>query len=228
MIIAGATGERTVEADQFFTGIMTTALADGEILVAIEVPVAARGQGSAYEKFSHPASRYAVVGAAALVTIENDSCTAAQVALGGLLPNARRAPTVERALTGKPSTAETFAAAAQSVAADRCDVPSTLRVAEYRAAMARARQAGAGRGRRARETRLVNPTHAGKPRSRPASTQLQEACPPGSTRGRGPRLDLPCLRLKRALFWGRTGLRQDRGRQSPRRDARCGAHPAEC
>ena len=69
MIAAGAQGERTIDADQFFTGIMTTALADGEILVAIDVPVAGRGQGSAYEKFSHPASRYAVVGAAALVTI---------------------------------------------------------------------------------------------------------------------------------------------------------------
>ena len=102
MIAAGAQGERTIDADQFFTGIMTTALADGEILVAIDVPVAGRGQGSAYEKFAHPASRYAVVGAAALVTIQNGTCSAARVALGGLLPNARRAPAVERALIGKP------------------------------------------------------------------------------------------------------------------------------
>jgi carbon-monoxide dehydrogenase medium subunit len=138
MIVAGAQGERTIDADQFFTGIMTTALGDGEILQAIDVPAAGRGQGSAYEKFVHPASRYAVIGAAALLTIENDTCTAARVAVGGLLPHARRAPSVERALIGKPSNAEAIAAAAGLAAADLGgDVTGDLFAsAEYRAAMA--------------------------------------------------------------------------------------------
>jgi carbon-monoxide dehydrogenase medium subunit len=138
MIAAGEQGERTIDADQFFTGIMTTALADDEILVAIDVPVAGAGQGSAYEKFSHPASRYAVVGAAALVTIQNGTCTAARVALGGLLPNARRAAAIERALVGQAPGAETIAAAAQSAAADLGgDVSGDLFAsAQYRAAMA--------------------------------------------------------------------------------------------
>jgi aerobic carbon-monoxide dehydrogenase medium subunit len=138
MIAAGAQGERTIDADQFFTGIMTTALADGEILVAIDVPVAGRGQGSAYEKFAHPASRYAVVGAAALLTIQNEAFSAARVALGGLLPNARRAAAVERALIGKSSSAETIAAAAR-LAADDLGGDATGDIfasAEYRAAMA--------------------------------------------------------------------------------------------
>jgi carbon-monoxide dehydrogenase medium subunit len=138
MIAAGAQGERTIDADQFFTGIMTTALADGEILVAIDVPVAGRGQRSAYAKFAHPASRYAVVGAAALVTIESDRFSAARVALGGLLPNARRAPAVERALIGKPSSADTIAAAARLAADDvGSDAAGDIFAsAEYRAAMA--------------------------------------------------------------------------------------------
>ena len=138
MIAAGAQGERTIDADQFFTGIMTTALADGEILVAIEVPVAGGGQGSAYEKFAHPASRYAVVGAAALLTIENNIFSAARVALGGLLPNARRAPAVERALIGKPSSAATIAAAARLAADDLGGdaAGDIFASAEYRAAMA--------------------------------------------------------------------------------------------
>jgi carbon-monoxide dehydrogenase medium subunit len=138
MIVAGAQGERTIDADQFFTGIMTTALTDEEILVAIEVPIAGRGQGSAYEKFAHPASRYAVVGAAALITIHNGTCAAARVALGGLLPHARRAPEVERALTGKLSSAETIAAAAQVAVTDLGgDATGDLFAsAEYRAAMA--------------------------------------------------------------------------------------------
>ena len=51
-------------------------------------------------KFSHPASRYAVIGAAAVVTIAGGTCAAARVAVGGLVP-AARARRGRAALTGK-------------------------------------------------------------------------------------------------------------------------------
>jgi carbon-monoxide dehydrogenase medium subunit len=117
---------------------MTTVLADDEILTAVEVPVSAAGQGSAYEKFSHPASRYAVLGAAAHLTVQGGTCTAARVSIGGLLPSARRARAVETGLTGKPATDATFATAAAQVAADLgTDVTGDIYAsAEYRRAMA--------------------------------------------------------------------------------------------
>ena len=118
VLVAGPKGERTIQAEAFFTGIMATALADDEVLLALQVPAATQGQGSAYEKFSHPASRYAVVGAAALVTLKDGMCSAARVALGGLLPNARRATAVEKALVGQAATDEVIATAATQVAAD--------------------------------------------------------------------------------------------------------------
>jgi carbon-monoxide dehydrogenase medium subunit len=138
MIAAGPNGERVIPADDFFTGIMTTALADDEILVAVEVPASGRGQGSAYEKFAHPASRYAVLGAAALITVNDGRCTAARVSIGGLLPSARRAGAVEQALAGKPATDATIADAAQQVAADLGnDVTGDMFAsAEYRSAIA--------------------------------------------------------------------------------------------
>jgi carbon-monoxide dehydrogenase medium subunit len=138
MVAAGPGGERTIPADQFFTGIMTTALAEDEILVAVQVPVSGPGQGSGYEKFAHPASRYAVVGVAAWVAVANGTCSAARIALGGLLPNARRAGGAERALIGKALTDEAIAAAADQVAADLGnDVAGDIYAsAEYRAAMA--------------------------------------------------------------------------------------------
>jgi carbon-monoxide dehydrogenase medium subunit len=136
MIASGPNGERTIPADQFFTGLMSTALTDDEILVAVEVPAAARGQGSAYEKFSHPASRYAVLGAAALVTVQRDTCTAARVSIGGLLPNARRLTSVEKALAGTP-VAQAAAAAGHAIADLGNDVMGDIYAsAEYRAAMA--------------------------------------------------------------------------------------------
>jgi carbon-monoxide dehydrogenase medium subunit len=138
MLVAGPKGERTIQAEEFFTGIMATALGDDEILMAVHVPVSKRGQASAYEKFSHPASRYAVLGAAALLTVSNGTCDAARIALGGLLPYARRATAVEKALIGRPATDDTAAAAAQQVVRDLgADVTGDLFAsAEYRAAMA--------------------------------------------------------------------------------------------
>ena len=118
IIAVGPSGERTIPADGFFTGIMSTALAENEVLTAVVVPLAARGQGSAYVKFAHPASRYAVVGAAALLTVANNQCSAARIAVGGLVPHARRAAAVEKALAGKGLDAAAIGAAAAQVGSD--------------------------------------------------------------------------------------------------------------
>lgn len=137
-VAVGPKGERTVPADQFFTGIMSTALADDEILSAVLVPASVRGQGSAYVKFSHPASRYAVIGAAALVTVKDGTCSDARVALGGLLPHARRMPAVEKALTGIRTDEAAVATASTQVRADLKDdvIGDIYASAEYRTAMA--------------------------------------------------------------------------------------------
>ena len=121
IVAIGPAGERTIPADGFFTGIMSTALADNEVVTAIVVPSSARGQGSAYVKFSHPASRYAVIGVAASVTVAGNSCSAARVALGGLLPHASRAAAVEKALTGKPLDTSAIANAAAQAGSDLGD-----------------------------------------------------------------------------------------------------------
>ncbi len=62
MKIEGANGARVVNADQFFLGMFQTAVLEGEMLTEIHIP--ANTKGSAYEKFAHPASRYAIVGVA--------------------------------------------------------------------------------------------------------------------------------------------------------------------
>lgn len=137
-VAVGPKGERTIPADRFFTGILSTALADDEILLAVLVPASVRGQGSAYVKFKHPASGYAVMGAAALVTVKDGTCSDARVALGGLLPHARRMPAVEKALTGTRTGAAAVAAASTQVRADLKDdvIGDIYASAEYRTAMA--------------------------------------------------------------------------------------------
>jgi aerobic carbon-monoxide dehydrogenase medium subunit len=138
IVAVGPRGERTIEAAQFFTGIMSTALGDDEILSTIVVP-AVPGQGSAYVKFAHPASRYAVVGAAAAITLKSGTCSTVAAALGGLLPHAKRLASVERALTGQtPSDANVTAAADEWIAVDLgTEITGDIYAsAEYRAAVA--------------------------------------------------------------------------------------------
>jgi carbon-monoxide dehydrogenase medium subunit len=53
------TTKRSIAADDFFQGLFTTALEEGEIVVRIEFPLAKR---AAYSKFHHPASGYAMAG----------------------------------------------------------------------------------------------------------------------------------------------------------------------
>jgi carbon-monoxide dehydrogenase medium subunit len=118
IVVVGPSGERTIPAEGFFTGIMTTTLAADEVLTAIVVPAAARGEGSAYVKFSHPASRYAVIGVAASLIVGNHQCSAARVAVGGLVPSARRAASVEKALVGKVLETAAIAAAATKGGSD--------------------------------------------------------------------------------------------------------------
>jgi len=53
------TSSRTIAADDFFQGMFTTALNEGELITSISFPVP---QGAAYMKFVQPASRFALVG----------------------------------------------------------------------------------------------------------------------------------------------------------------------
>jgi aerobic carbon-monoxide dehydrogenase medium subunit len=135
---AGPRGERTIAVGDFFQGMMSTALADDEILTSVEFPSRKAGDGMAYAKFTHPASRYAVVGAAAVLAIDQGICKSARVAVGGLVPAAIRARSVESALAGQRVSAETIDRAAQHVLDELGDeiLADIYASAEYRKAMA--------------------------------------------------------------------------------------------
>lgn len=67
VVLRSADGERTVDAHEFFLGPFMTAIRAGELLTEIVLPLPAEGSGSAYACVEHPASGYALAGAAALV-----------------------------------------------------------------------------------------------------------------------------------------------------------------
>jgi len=138
MVCEGAKGRRTVKVDDWFKGLMSTALGDDELLVEVRVPLLAAGSGAAYLKFPHPASRFAVVGVAAAVTLDKQgTCTKVGVGVTGAGTRAVRAKGVEAGCTGKKLDAATIEAAAQK-AAEGVDVQADLQGSvEYKSHLCR-------------------------------------------------------------------------------------------
>jgi carbon-monoxide dehydrogenase medium subunit len=118
IVIIGPAGAKAYPSASFFQGVMTTAAGEHDLVTAVEIPVATKDQGMAYVKFEHPASRYAVIGVAVVVTVSGGACTEAKVAIGGLVPRPVRLGSVERALAGRPLSPDAIAAAAAQTGAD--------------------------------------------------------------------------------------------------------------
>ena len=135
ILAQGAGGVRTIHADDFFQDLFQTALEQGEVVTEIRFAKPAAHTGGAYEKLANRASHYAVVGCAAVVTVDNGICTAASVVITGASVKPTRASAVEAALVGKTLDEATIAAAA-SHAADGLEVVSDIHGSkEYRTEM---------------------------------------------------------------------------------------------
>ena len=113
----GPRGEREIEAEKFFTDLLTTALAPGEVLTSVTVPVLRPGTGGAYLKHRHPASSYAVVGVAAMVTLKDEACASARLVVGGTTPNPVVVTEAAEVLRGQKPSVEKLSLAAETVAA---------------------------------------------------------------------------------------------------------------
>ncbi|PYM85709.1 MAG: carbon monoxide dehydrogenase [Candidatus Rokuibacteriota bacterium] len=138
LVIEGPRGRRTVKVDDFFKGLMMTAVGPDEILAEIRVPVPPAGSGAAYQKFPHPASRFAVVGVCAALTVDGKGiCTKAGVGVTGAGTRAVRAKGVEAGLAGK-ALDHTAIEAAAAKAADGVDVQADLQGSvEYKSHLVR-------------------------------------------------------------------------------------------
>jgi carbon-monoxide dehydrogenase medium subunit len=115
--VTGKGGDRSIPADDYFVDMFTPAHADGELVTSVEVPVIGADQGGDYKKHRHPASSYAVVGVAAVVSAADGTCTAARIAIGGITGTPERAEAAEAALVGQVVSAESIAEASSKVAA---------------------------------------------------------------------------------------------------------------
>lgn len=117
------TSQRTINADDFFQGMYTTALEPGELITAISFPIPQR---ASYAKFRQPASRFALVG-----VFVADTGSGVRVAITGAGNGVFRHAGLEAAL-GREFSAQ----AVEGVQVDSNDLNGDLHAsAEYRAHM---------------------------------------------------------------------------------------------
>ncbi len=118
IVVTNGDETRTIPATDFFVGFFSTALEEGEIITEIQVPVPASGTKMTYQKFMQPASRFAIVGCAAMAKVENGVVADITVAFTGVSDGPFRDGNVEAAISGKAATAENIASAAAQAASD--------------------------------------------------------------------------------------------------------------
>jgi aerobic carbon-monoxide dehydrogenase medium subunit len=137
--LASKSGERMVEASDFFIDAFTTAIEPGEMVVSVQVPVEEPSEGYKYEKVAHPASGFPVVGVAVRVKRAGGKITFARIGVTGMASHAFRARNAEAILEGGGNVA-----AAAAVVGEGMDANTDLYAgAEYRLHLARVHAARA-------------------------------------------------------------------------------------
>src|SRR5471032_831129 len=116
MVAKSIRGERLIAGSHFFEGIMSTALAEDELLAEVRLPLLAKDAKFGFNEFSRRAGDFAM--AAALVTyrLQGRKIVDARVGVGGAEPCARRILEAEAALDGKAPGDAVFRAAAEAAA----------------------------------------------------------------------------------------------------------------
>jgi len=152
LTVASTKGTRTLPADGFFVGPLSTALQTGEMLTEIRVPGLPARTGGAFVEMARRAGDYALVGVAALVTLDaSGRCRRARVALCGVGPTPIRAGAAEDALVGQAPAGAALDEAASRAAAATSPSSDLHASADFRRKLARhfARQAIATAAQRA-------------------------------------------------------------------------------
>jgi carbon-monoxide dehydrogenase medium subunit len=101
LVVRRAAGERVLAPDQFFVSYLTTTLEPGELLVELRLPVTPPRTGTAFVEVSRRHGDFALVGVAAVVTLDEAGvCVASALALTGVGPTPVVARDAAKALLG--------------------------------------------------------------------------------------------------------------------------------
>jgi carbon-monoxide dehydrogenase medium subunit len=116
MVAKSTRGERLITAKDFFEGIMTTALAEDELLAEVRLPLPAGESKFGFNEFSRRAGDFAMAAALATYRVQGCKMVEARVGVGGAEPFPRRIAQAEAALNGQAPGDKVFRAAAEAAA----------------------------------------------------------------------------------------------------------------
>jgi aerobic carbon-monoxide dehydrogenase medium subunit len=131
VVIRGAEGERVVGMSDFHVGPFMTAVADGEMLTQVRLPVRPGG-GSAHEKVERRAGDFAIAAASAAIWLDGDTIADAGIALSAVGPTTVEVTRAEELLRGQVPSDDLFAEAGQIASEDCAPVSDGRGPADYK------------------------------------------------------------------------------------------------
>src|SRR6185437_9072570 len=138
-IVAKSTrGERLIPAKEFFTGIMSTALAEDELLAEVRLPLLPAETKFGFNEFSRRAGDFAMSAALVTYRLNGGKISEARVGVGGAEAAPRRIAEAEAVLNGKTPGDAAFRAAAETAANAIDPLEDHQTTGEYRRDLVRA------------------------------------------------------------------------------------------
>jgi aerobic carbon-monoxide dehydrogenase medium subunit len=136
-VLRSRRGVRRPHAQEFFQGVMATALEEDELLVAAELPLLAEGTRTGFQEFSRRKGDFAIAMALVCYRLDNGVMVAPRVAIGGAETHARRVPQAEQALRGRAPSIDVSAEAGAAAAAAIDPLEDINNTAAYRRSLVR-------------------------------------------------------------------------------------------
>lgn len=131
-------GRRVMAADDFFEGMMATALAEDELLLEARLPLLSPETHFGFYEFSRRAGDYALAMALVTFRLQDGVIVAPRIGIGGAEARPRRMAAAEAVLAGRRPDTESFRAAAEA-AADAVEPMEDIHAdAEFRLDLVRA------------------------------------------------------------------------------------------
>jgi carbon-monoxide dehydrogenase medium subunit len=138
IVAVSSRGSRVIAADDYFEGMMMTALAEDELLLEARIPLLAPKARFGFYEFSRRAGDYAIAMALTTFALQDGLIVEPRLGLGGAEGRPRRMAEAEFILKGQKPSAETFRAAAEAAAVAVDPLEDVHADAEFRLDLVRA------------------------------------------------------------------------------------------
>jgi carbon-monoxide dehydrogenase medium subunit len=138
VVASSPRGTRIVPMRELYVGILTTTLAEDELITEIRVPFPRPRSSGAYEKLERKVGDYAVIGVGVQIALDADSAVIeAGIGLCNAAPTSITADAAEAFLVGKPLVADNVNHAAQLAMEASDPIEDDRGPVDYKQAMVR-------------------------------------------------------------------------------------------